>query len=103
MDSPADESYKPGKPFFFALATMGDAISYQTFSFLVFTFYYAVVGLNVVWIAVGSIAWSIWNSINDPLAGIISDRTNTRWGRRTPHIVATFVPLASMRSTSLLQ
>lgn len=88
--------YKPGNPIFFALASMGDAISYQSFTFLVFTFYYAVLRIDVGLIALGFIVWSLWNSINDPIAGLISDRTKTRWGRRIPFIVATFIPLSAM-------
>ncbi|MFX1284983.1 MAG: MFS transporter [Promethearchaeota archaeon] len=91
-----ETEYIPGNPVFFALATMGDAISYQNFTFLIFTFYYAVIGLNVLYIALGFIAWSLWNSINDPLIGLISDKTKTRWGRRIPFIVGSFIPLSAI-------
>lgn len=96
MDKQSKTEYTPGNPLFFALATMGDAISYQNFSFLIFTFYYAVIGLDVVNMALGFIAWSLWNSINDPLIGLISDKTKTRWGRRIPFIVGSFIPLSAI-------
>jgi GPH family glycoside/pentoside/hexuronide:cation symporter len=68
--------------------------AYQAFTFLVFTFYFSVVGLNVNLITVGFLIWSIWNAFNDPLMGYISDKTHTKWGRRRPYIMFMLLPLA---------
>ncbi|MHA1335947.1 MAG: MFS transporter [Promethearchaeota archaeon] len=68
--------------------------AYQSFTFLVFTFYYAVVKLDVVLITIGFIVWSIFNAFNDPIMGYFSDRTHTKWGRRRPYIMIALVPLA---------
>jgi len=37
-------------------------------------------------IAIG-ISFGVWNAINDPIVGAMSDRTRTRIGRRKPFIV----------------
>ncbi|MFW9938244.1 MAG: MFS transporter [Candidatus Thorarchaeota archaeon] len=66
----------------------------QSFSFLVFTFYFAVIRINVNLISIGFLLWSIWNAFNDPLIGYISDKTHTKWGRRRPYIMIGLVPLA---------
>ena len=78
----------------FSFGQIGDITAYQTFTFLIFTFYYAVVGINVVLISIGFMIWSVWNALNDPMLGFLSDRTNTKYGRRIPYIMAGFIPLA---------
>jgi GPH family glycoside/pentoside/hexuronide:cation symporter len=36
----------------------------------------------------------VWDGVTDPLVGIWSDRTPTRWGRRRPWLVASALPVA---------
>jgi GPH family glycoside/pentoside/hexuronide:cation symporter len=82
-----ENQYSTKKAFFYGFAGLTDIIMFQFFSFLIFTFFYAVVGLNVNLITIGFIIWSIWNALNDPMLGAISDRTSTKWGRRKPYII----------------
>jgi GPH family glycoside/pentoside/hexuronide:cation symporter len=78
----------------FSVGEIADQGAYQAFTFLVFTFYYTVVGLNVTWISIGFILFSFWNALNEPFFGVLSDRTKTRWGRRIPWMWLTLGPLA---------
>jgi glycoside/pentoside/hexuronide:cation symporter, GPH family len=34
----------------------------------------------------------IWDAINDPILGVLSDRTKTRWGRRRPWLLFAAIP-----------
>jgi len=77
----------------YSIGQFSDTIAIETFAFFVFTFYYSVVGLSITLITIGFILWAIWNAFNDPMLGVLSDKTNSRWGRRIPYIIVSFGPL----------
>ena len=78
----------------YGIGQLSDIASYQAFIFLTFTFYYTVVGIDIRWITLGFIIWSIWNSFNDTFIGHLSDRTHTKYGRRFPWIMVSLFPIA---------
>jgi GPH family glycoside/pentoside/hexuronide:cation symporter len=55
-------------------------------------FLVSVVGLRVELAGVVYLVGRIWDSINDPLIGTLSDRLDTRWGRRRPLLLFGAVP-----------
>ena len=60
---------------------------------LFYTFYLTdVVGLEPRLASFGAIIGLIWDAVNDPLVGMISDRVNSRWGRRRPFLLIFSVP-----------
>ncbi|MHA1479308.1 MAG: MFS transporter, partial [Promethearchaeota archaeon] len=71
----------------FSFGQIADITAYQSFTLLIFTFYYSVVGIRLELITVGFVIWSVWNMFNDPILGYFSDRTHTKWGRRRPWIM----------------
>ena len=88
-----DEMYSFKRAASFATGQIADQAAYQTFTFLVFTFYFAVVQINITLITIGFIIWAVWNSFNDPMLGYLSDRTHTKLGRRLPYIMIGIIPL----------
>ena len=53
-----------------------------------------VVGLRPAVAAIPIGVGKVWDFINDPIFGYISDRTRTRWGRRRPYLLFGALPLA---------
>jgi GPH family glycoside/pentoside/hexuronide:cation symporter len=51
-----------------------------------------VVGLEPRLASFGALAGIVWDAVNDPIIGIISDRLNTRWGRRRPFLLWFAIP-----------
>jgi GPH family glycoside/pentoside/hexuronide:cation symporter len=54
-----------------------------------------VIGIPARYAAGVFLAGRIWDFVNDPLMGYISDRTRTRWGRRRPFLLFGFIPFAA--------
>jgi GPH family glycoside/pentoside/hexuronide:cation symporter len=51
-----------------------------------------VVGLEPGLASFGALAGIVWDAVNDPIIGILSDRLNTRWGRRRPFLLWFAIP-----------
>lgn len=55
-------------------------------------FLVSVAGLQAEIAGVVILIGRVWDSVNDPLVGMISDRVNTRWGRRRPFLLFGAIP-----------
>src|SRR5262245_44755635 len=51
-----------------------------------------VVGLEPRLASFGALVGIIWDAVNDPIIGIISDRLHTKWGRRRPFLLWFAIP-----------
>lgn len=77
----------------YSLGAFASALSFQTFSTYIVFFYVDVMKLPAYLAGIGILIYAVWNAVNDPLFGFISDRTRSRWGRRIPYLAAGAVPL----------
>ncbi len=77
----------------YSMGNFANTIAYQVFGNRIQFYYVDILGLNA---AVAGVIWTIyglWNAINDPLMGQVSDRTRTRMGRRVPYVFFGAIPL----------
>ena len=75
-------SYK----FVWGIASLGTSLISGVFGALLPIFYQDYLGLSARWIAAVSLIYAIWNAINDPLFGYITDNTRSKKGRRIPYM-----------------
>jgi glycoside/pentoside/hexuronide:cation symporter, GPH family len=68
------------------VAALGTSLISGVFGALLPIFYQDYLGLSARWIALASVLYGIWNALNDPLFGYISDSTRSRRGRRIPYM-----------------
>ena len=88
QQSPALPDARKNSPIVYGLGSFGLESTYKVFwGFYVF-FYVDGLGLAVALAAVINVLYAVWDAVNDPLVGYLSDNTRTRWGRRRPWLLA---------------
>ena len=76
----------------YSFGAVAMALSSQAFATYIIFFYVDVVKLPPYLAAIGMLVFGLWNALNDPIAGYISDHTRSRWGRRIPYIAFGAIP-----------
>ena len=77
----------------YAMGNFANTIAYQVFGNRIQFYYVDILGLNA---ATAGVLWTIyglWNAVNDPLMGQLSDRTRSKFGRRVPYVAFGAIPL----------
>ncbi len=72
------------------------AVNFSLVLFMAFVNKYAIDVLLVPPLAMGILfgVGRLWDAVTDPMAGVWSDRTNHRWGRRRPWLAVSAIPIA---------
>ena len=77
--------------------SLGDTASHFVWDlvgFWLLIFYTDIYGLSPAMAGVIMFVGSIWDAVMDPVVGIISDRTESRWGKFRPYLLFGSVPYA---------
>jgi Na+/melibiose symporter-like transporter len=78
----------------YSVGAIANGIKTDTFTFFLLFFYSRVIGLDPLLASLAIGLALIIDSFTDPLMGTISDRTNTKYGRRHPFMFVSFLPIA---------
>lgn len=74
---------------------LGPAVAGSTLVFFQLVFLTNVAGMNPGWAGSVLLVARVWDAINDPLIGWLSDHTSSRWGRRLPWMLCAALPFAA--------
>lgn len=78
---------------------LGDAASsmfWKLFGMYLLYFYTDIFGLPAAAVGTMFLITRIWDSVFDPVVGVISDRTETKWGKFRPYILWVAIPFGVM-------
>ncbi|MFP2996606.1 MFS transporter [Spongiivirga sp. MCCC 1A20706] len=67
---------------------------WKLFSMFLLFFYTDVFGISAATVGTMFLVTRIWDAANDPIMGIICDRTKTRWGKFRPYLLYLAIPFA---------
>ena len=73
--------------FCYSFGEIGSQMSWYMINQYLTIFYTDVVGLTAVAVSAIMLIARIWDAANDPMMGMIADRTNTRWGKFRPYLM----------------
>lgn len=76
----------------YGLGDTASNILYQAWNFFLMIFYTDVFGIDAKVASFMFIITRLWDMFNDPLMGMIADRTNTRWGKFRPYLLWMSIP-----------
>ena len=83
-----------GKKLMYGAGDIGFSLTSTILGVYFLFFMIEVVGLRPGIAAIPIAIGKIWDFVNDPIFGHISDRTRTKWGRRRPYLLFGALPLA---------
>lgn len=94
MTAPTTERPKLREKICYGFGDLASVLYWQTFMLYLTYFYTDVFGITAAVAATMLLASRIFDGVNDPLMGMIADRTVTRWGRFRPWLLWLCVPFA---------
>ncbi len=78
----------------YSIGAVANGIKTDTFTFFLLFFYSNIIGLNPGLAGLAIFIALCVDAVTDPLMGTISDRTNSKYGRRHPYMMISFIPMS---------
>ena len=68
----------------YGLGDMASSMFWKLFGAYLMIFYTDVFGLPAAMVGTMFLVTRVWDSVFDPVIGVVADRTNSRWGKFRP-------------------
>jgi len=78
--------------FGFGLGDTASNFFFQTFNIFLLYYYTDVFGIDAAVAGTMFLLTRLWDAVNDPIMGILADRTHTRWGKYRPYLLWMAIP-----------
>ncbi|MDR0566696.1 MAG: MFS transporter [Prevotellaceae bacterium] len=78
----------------YGFGDMASSMFWKIFGMYLLFFYTKVFGISPAAAGTMFLLTRIWDAVNDPLMGVIADRTRSRWGKYRPYLLWFAVPFA---------
>ena len=78
----------------YGMGDMSSSMFWKIFSYYLPIFYSDIFGLSLGQTATLMFVTRFWDTVSDPMMGVIADRTETRWGKYRPYLMWFAAPFA---------
>lgn len=78
----------------YGFGDLASVLYWQTFMAYLLFFYTDVFGISAAAAGTMILISRLWDGVNDPMMGMVADRTRTRWGKYRPYLLWLALPLA---------
>lgn len=78
----------------YGFGDMASSMFWKLFGAYLMIFYTDVFGLPAAAVGTMFLITRVWDSLFDPIVGVVADRTHTRWGKFRPYLLWLAVPFA---------
>ena len=76
----------------YGLGDMASSMFWKLFGAYLMIFYTDVFGLPAAMVGTMFLVTRVWDSVFDPVIGIVADRTDSRWGKFRPYLLFLAIP-----------
>lgn len=76
----------------YGFGDMASSMFWKLFGMYLLFFYTDVFGISAAAVGTMFLVTRIWDALNDPLMGVLADRTITRWGKFRPYLLWMAIP-----------